>query len=229
MSTLVLAIDAPQQSWGQSSRATVRNSGFFPTKSGVIGLIASAMGRDWDDDISDLAELKFGVRIDSPGTVMRDFHTSQGKKDNKGGSMMTYRYYLVDAKFTVALEGEESLIRDIERSLQKPHRAIFFGRKSCPPARPLVQYVSDKSFEACLHEASWLVSDASYRNLNGGVRLEIISDCCNGETPHEFITDSPVTFSREGREFKSRPVRFSHVILDNNEHSHDPFALLEGK
>ena len=228
MSTLVLAIDAPQQSWGQSSRANVRHSGIFPTKSGIVGLIASAMGRDWEDDICDLAALKFGVRIDYPGTVMRDFHTAQGEKDKKDGSTLTYRYYLVDAKFTVALEGEDSLIEDIEKALQKPRRAIFFGRKSCPPARPLVQYISNKSFEACLHEAELLGSPSDYQRLESSNRLEIITDCRDDETPHEFIMDYPVTFSRTGRQFKNRPVRYSHVTVHNDTHPHDPFTLLGG-
>ena len=43
---LALFLDAPLQSWGSCSRHPRRNTAWFPSKSGVIGLIAAAMGID---------------------------------------------------------------------------------------------------------------------------------------------------------------------------------------
>ena len=45
MSTLLLALEGPLQSWGTSSRFSERGSGLEPSKSGVIGLLCAALGR----------------------------------------------------------------------------------------------------------------------------------------------------------------------------------------
>ncbi|MBI4657798.1 MAG: type I-E CRISPR-associated protein Cas5/CasD [Verrucomicrobia bacterium] len=44
--TLALYLDGPLQSWGFESRFQRRGTGLFPTKSGIIGLLAAAMGID---------------------------------------------------------------------------------------------------------------------------------------------------------------------------------------
>src|SRR5437667_5099684 len=43
---LALQLDGPMQSWGFASRFTRRATALFPTKSGIIGLLAAAMGVD---------------------------------------------------------------------------------------------------------------------------------------------------------------------------------------
>ena len=74
MAVLVLRLAGPLQSWGVSSKFNIRESGTEPSKSGVIGMVAAALGRRRGDSIEDLAALRFGVRRDQPGTVTRDFH-----------------------------------------------------------------------------------------------------------------------------------------------------------
>ena len=64
MPTLLLKFNAPLQAWGTSLKLKNHETDIYPSKSGVVGMIASAMGRRRDADISDLAKLKFGVRID---------------------------------------------------------------------------------------------------------------------------------------------------------------------
>jgi CRISPR system Cascade subunit CasD len=49
-----------------------------PTKSGVVGLVANAQGREYTDDISDLAALRFSVRLDRPGHLLEDYQTAGG-------------------------------------------------------------------------------------------------------------------------------------------------------
>ena len=115
MSVLLLQLAGPMQAWGDSSRFTRRETRREPTKSGVVGLLASALGRTREADMSDLAALEFAVRIDQPGTVMRDFQT---EIPAKGDPMpLTHRYYLADAKFLVALGGEQALLEEIDRRL----------------------------------------------------------------------------------------------------------------
>lgn len=45
------------QSWGTTSRYKQRATDAMPTKSGVLGLIASAQGRRRTDPLEDLADL----------------------------------------------------------------------------------------------------------------------------------------------------------------------------
>uniref|UniRef100_UPI0006867C5A type I-E CRISPR-associated protein Cas5/CasD n=1 Tax=Nocardia asiatica TaxID=209252 RepID=UPI0006867C5A len=66
----------PQQAWSSMPRRAVRPTQDHPTKSGVLGLVANALGRDRGDDISDLAALRYAVRGDRTGTVEVDFHTA---------------------------------------------------------------------------------------------------------------------------------------------------------
>ena len=56
---LPLWLDAPMQSWGHQSRYDQRTTGLDPTRSGVIGLIAAAMGIDKHspDELAQLAKL----------------------------------------------------------------------------------------------------------------------------------------------------------------------------
>ena len=81
MSTLLLRLAAPMQAWGSDSRFEVRRTGREPTKSGVIGLLAAALGRSRADSVADLCRLRLGVRVDQEGRLLRDFHTAhQGEK-----------------------------------------------------------------------------------------------------------------------------------------------------
>ncbi|MBF6357022.1 type I-E CRISPR-associated protein Cas5/CasD [Nocardia higoensis] len=77
-SVLLLRLAGPLQSWGSRSRFAHRDTDLRPTKSGVIGLCAAAMGLDRADPLGPLAELRFGVRADRPGTVIRDYQTVGG-------------------------------------------------------------------------------------------------------------------------------------------------------
>ena len=77
MTVLLLRLAGPLQSWGVKSRFTVRATELAPTKSGIIGMLAAAVGRRRTDPIEDLLSLRFGVRKDQPGRVIRDFHTAR--------------------------------------------------------------------------------------------------------------------------------------------------------
>lgn len=78
-STVLLRLEGPVQGWGGAgSRWDFRSSEMRPTKSAVIGLVANALGRTYDDPIDDLAALKFGVRADRPGHIEFDYRTAGG-------------------------------------------------------------------------------------------------------------------------------------------------------
>ncbi len=151
--TLFLHLEGPLQSWGERGRWSVRDTASEPTKSGVIGLLGCAMGLSEDTPLRELSEnLQMGVRIDTPGTRLTDYHTigggystpqlltAAGKPKKSSGSPHTeisLRDYLVAASFLVALRGDETLIESAVTAVQNPVWTIFLGRKSCPPTRPV--------------------------------------------------------------------------------------------
>ena len=133
MAALLLQLIAPMQSWGSRSRFDDRDTEREPTKSGVLGLVASALGRPRSADVSDLAALLFGVRVDRAGQLRTDYHTAQ----EGNGTAVTRRHYLADAAFLVGLDGEPELLLQIDAALRNPVWPPFLGRKSFPPSQPM--------------------------------------------------------------------------------------------
>jgi CRISPR system Cascade subunit CasD len=150
--TLFLRLEGPLQSWGERARWSVRDTAPEPTKSGVVGLLGCALGVNDDAGLRELSErLCMGVRCDSPGTPLVDYHTvgggydepalltAEGKlKYSSGGphTEQTWRRYLCDAAFLVALQGPPDLIARLAQAVQSPHWPIYLGRKACVPTRP---------------------------------------------------------------------------------------------
>jgi len=59
--------------------------------------------------------------------------TSDGKPAVGGGTKITFRYYLQDAKFAVVLEVPFELAESFAAALQNPIYDLYFGRKNCVP------------------------------------------------------------------------------------------------
>ena len=152
MHTLLLRLAGPMQSWGTQSRFSIRDTGMEPSKSGVIGLVCAALGRDRAEPVDDLAALRMGVRVDREGVMMRDFHTAldvvkaSGRRPPRPKhpefTVTSHRYYLADADFLVGLEGEDlDLLTEIHRALASPRWPLCLGRKSFVPSLP--PYIPD--------------------------------------------------------------------------------------
>jgi CRISPR system Cascade subunit CasD len=151
VSTLLLFLAGPMQSWGTQSRFTERDTGLEPSKSGVIGLVCAALGRSRETSVDDLADLRMGVRIDQEGVMRRDYHTAGGwhlqkdkgygvaKADGSApGTVVSTRYYLADAQYLVGLEGEdEALLDRIHAALVAPVWQLSLGRKAFVPGVPV--------------------------------------------------------------------------------------------
>ena len=106
MPTLLLRLVGPMQSWGTTSRFDERDTQLEPSKSGVLGLICAALGRDRSEPVEDLAALRMGVRVYREGLLMRDYHTATGVMTAAGKvdlrrTVVSPRYYLSDAAFLV--------------------------------------------------------------------------------------------------------------------------------
>lgn len=77
-STAVLKLSGPFMAWGLDANWETRPTLPRPTKSGVLGMVANAMGRDRADEITDLLTLRFSVRADRPGHLVQDDQTAGG-------------------------------------------------------------------------------------------------------------------------------------------------------
>ncbi|MDH1442877.1 type I-E CRISPR-associated protein Cas5/CasD [Pseudomonas sp. GD03721] len=166
MATLLLRLQGPMQSWGTTSRFDERDTQLEPSKSGVLGLICAALGRDRHEPVEDLAALRMGVRVDHEGMPMRDYQTATGVliatgKSDLRRTVVSPRYYLSDASFLVGLEGaDEALLAHIHAALRAPHWPLALGRKSFTPGMPvwLPDGLSPLPLEAALAQYPRLVS-----------------------------------------------------------------------
>jgi CRISPR system Cascade subunit CasD len=130
------------QSWGTRSRFDERDTEMEPSKSGVLGLLCAALGRDRAADLADLAALRMGVRVDRQGFVRVDYQTSQNvlaaDASKIHATTESRRHYLSDAKFLVGLEGEDrNALGKIDEALRDPVWPLFLGRKSYVPSLPV--------------------------------------------------------------------------------------------
>ncbi|MGA5824151.1 type I-E CRISPR-associated protein Cas5/CasD [Kitasatospora sp. NPDC094028] len=222
---LLLHLAAPMQSWGSPSQFGTRLTYPYPTRSGMTGLFACALGRPRGTDLGDLAELRYTVRIDRPGRLMRDYHTigggyprertvitaAGGRRPLKEATLQSERWYLADAAFTVAVTGPPDVTGDLAGALREPVWHPYLGRRSCPPTSPvLVAAVDDPVAELHrlpLHRdpdspASNLEEDAA------GQTVEVVfvhdTDPGTGHPPVTQVRDHlPAT---GGRRFAHRPL-----------------------
>lgn len=138
-----MALVGPMQSWGTRSRFDNRDSDLEPSKSGVLGILAAALGIDRADwpSLQPLCQLRMGVRVDREGVLRFDFQTAQEviRASGKGtqDTAVSRRAYLADAAFLVGLEGPENLLKAADKALRNPHWLLSLGRKSYVPSRPV--------------------------------------------------------------------------------------------
>lgn len=147
-SLLVLRLEGALQSWGENAKWDIRDSASMPTKSGIVGLIACAMGLERDD--SAIAELSsaitVAIRADRPGTKTEDFQTITGAplrnaegKPRGSNTIISKRTYLQDASFLVVISSDAAWQDRIVSALKNPKWCIYLGRKNCVPSRPVLE------------------------------------------------------------------------------------------
>ncbi len=205
MATLLLRFAAPLQSWGTDSRFETRRTEPYPTKSGIIGFLAAALGCRRDDDLSDLAALNIGVRIDQPGQIITDFHTV--RKDHKT-SYITRREYLSDAVFVIGISSEnQEFLEELNRAVKSPAYPLFLGRRSCPPELPISLGIKPESLETALESEPW---QGSTRKRPDTVEL-ILEGRGNGLARRTL--DEPLSFDFHNRQYGTRLVSERDIIL----------------
>lgn len=244
MATLLLRLAAPMQSWGSDSKFETRKTNREPTKSGVIGLLAAALGlrRDAAQAIQLLNRLRFGVRVDQEGVLLMDYHTAgnptpeEVQKARKAGKAakapyVTRRYYLADAIFLAGLESDdERILQQLEAALTHPAFPLFLGRRSCPPTQPLCLGIRPGGLLETLKTEP---SQVPVWRQKGSQRCRMISDFQAQQSVAVPRRDLPLSFSPIHRQFGYRPVSEEFVDLPMYTHAqeataHDPFIELEG-
>ena len=222
MSFILLHIAAPMQSWGSRSRFEYRDTEREPTFSGIVGLIAAAMGIERSEDISFLCSLEMTVRVDREGILQQEFQTAQGVLTASGTKQdqLIHRDFLSDAEFHVALEGEETLLRRIFDALSCPVYPPFFGRKSYVPSCPILYpemqslFLTNKSPEEILEKEIPISRDF-------GMRLTLDLECETDESDSKSVMlivpdkekrgetrlDIPGSFDIYKRTYKTRYVK----------------------
>ncbi len=216
---LLIRLCGPMQSWGTQSRFSIRDSDREPSKSGVIGMICCALGRDRNSSLNDLNRLKMGIRVDKEGELESDFHTAGGassKKDGKpegvyrasGGvkreGIVSKRYYLADAEFLVGMEGEVEFLKRIHYALANPKWPLFLGRKAFVPSLPV--YIPDgliegKSLLNVLKEYPFRVETPKEKDI----RIILEADDPKSETRN----DVPVSYKT--RRFSTRQIQYIFI------------------
>ena len=237
MTVLLLRIAGPLQAWGVRSRFTVRSTELAPTRSGIIGMVAAAVGRRRTDPIEDLLALRFGVRKDQPGRVIRDFHTAR-TLDGKESMPLSNRYYLADAVFLAGIEGDRPLLEGIDEALQHPAFPLYLGRRSCPPTHPVSLGLREATLLDALRAEPWLASPWCRKQQHSHVfdaelllDQEVVQEAAlpaRERGAARGSRDVPVSFDPRRRDYDFRQVeRLMARVRASRLDAHDPMLALE--
>lgn len=231
MSVLALVLAGPLQSWGSAARFARRTTEAAPTKSGVLGLLAAALGRPRDAGLGDLAALRFGVRVDQRGVRMRDFQTAHHQVTNTA-KPVSDRFYLADAVFVAAVEGDDALITELHQAVQQPEFLPYLGRRSCPPSRPIELTEPQPSpLEEVLTGTPWQAAAWQQRRNRHQeqVALDVLVDAGPEDHRSEPQRDVPLSFDPLHRRYGLRGFTNRRVHLPNPyavSRDHDPWSFL---
>ena len=211
MPTLLLRLVGPMQSWGTTSRFDQRDTGKEPSKSGVVGLLAAALGIDRENwtDLEPLTHLSVGIRHDRPGVPKRDYQTAQhiisADRSKIHETAVTTRDYLADAAFLVGLECDErSLLERIHNALRDPVWPLALGRKSYVPSEPIwiENGVQDVPLRDALARWPWIASQRRWEEFPEKLLVSFESEDGSGV----LKMDQPLSSFAE-RRFGARFVR----------------------
>ncbi|MCB1704628.1 MAG: type I-E CRISPR-associated protein Cas5/CasD [Halioglobus sp.] len=123
--------------------------------------------------------------------------TSTGKKAVGGGAKMTYRYYIQDMAYAVALQGSQDELETLANALANPVWDLYLGRKTCVPTEFIVQGVHSDEKTAFAVADELAVSKGrilSFRVLQGEHKGEVLT-----------LNDVPLQFG-ERKKYRDRRV-----------------------
>lgn len=161
---LVFRLWGPMASWGDIAVGERRGTWSRPSRSAILGLVASALGIERANGPAHAgleAGLGFAARVDSPGRPLRDYHTAQSPGARKGlrwptrrdeldprndlNTILSERSYVTEMDAGIVLwrrsDKETVNLTEIAERLHDPVFVPFLGRKSCPLGLPLKPYI----------------------------------------------------------------------------------------
>lgn len=207
--TVLLFTVAGMQAWATGDRHAYRHTQNHPTKSGILGMIACAMGYPRDNTPDWLNNVRFGVRVDHPGTVIRDY---QNCPNLVGKTIQREKTFLDgDACFTIAIEGEITLLERMQTALLYPAHAVCLGRRSLPPAEPFAPHIEDGTIEENLHRTE---TDLFFEPADAMTDSD------------QLVQDSPRYWRTTGSTYVRRPER--HIPAASKQSSTDWFGWMTG-
>lgn len=207
MSVLLLRLAGPMQSWGTRSRFSNRDTGLEPSRSGVVGMLCAALGRERDQPLDDFRPLKMAVRVDREGRLMRDYHTAQNVRrvdttKSPQETVLSERFYLADADFLVGLEGERSFLETLKKALNTLVWQLCLGRKAFVPSLPVCEGIHDGELLEVLKSYPWRMRT---RREQPEKPLRCVVEVNYGEG--EPRQDVPLSFVSRDRRFAVRHVK----------------------
>lgn len=223
MHSFLIHLYGPMQSWGDTGFGQLREAGEFPSAAGVLGIIAAAMGLPRADArLLDLHQtLKIHVATVRRGSVLRDFHTVETRQG--GPRTLTSRDYHHDAHFVALVEGGREAVQEAETALRDPVFGTFLGRRSCPPALPLLpEPISGDRF-ASLRDAAIASAYAFPRGDKTWRRGHFDDTLTAWLSGHLTIDRIPDAFTGAAI---SHGTRRSHLIGTRRAYSSEPFTRL---
>jgi CRISPR system Cascade subunit CasD len=123
-----------------------------------------------------------GVLSAEPPKNGRRYRVKLNATTNWPETDVSYRRYLMDASFLVALGGPEGTLAAIAAALNDPVWPVFLGRKSCPPSVPVYAGSGDfDSLEAALHAQPLPERVVPVQPTDEPVRLRFVVECAPGE------------------------------------------------
>ena len=235
--SVIMLLTGPLQSWGGPAPGVYeRPTEAMPSLSGVVGIIANALGRKRTDPIGDIAAgASLAVRADRPGVLVNDFHTigtpgryalvADSAKQSKN-PVPTRRRYLADAAFlavyTPPPHGKPAA--EVLDALLNPFRPLYLGRRSCTPSERIAVSLTavGKDPEEILKTARVLrdpghrrrqapMSDADFYSLADSddtvqVLIETMADPRTHPHRGSVRKDAPATFDPRRLYHLDRPV-----------------------
>ncbi|GAA3729703.1 CRISPR system Cascade subunit CasD [Spinactinospora alkalitolerans] len=249
MSGFLLRLAGPMQSWGEHSAFGERDTLPYPTRSGLVGMFASAQGVRRGESLERYEALELTVRVDSAGLRMSDFHTvggglprertvptAEGKRRGENQTtIVTRRSYLADAVFTVAVTGVGA--DGIADALASPHWQPYLGRRSFVPDPLLVlrRRVADPVKELLT------AVPLPYREVPEGAEktiVDVIHEQGAGGGPARSVavlSDVPRSFAAKRRQYATRQIGTvptevpAALVADRGEDYQDRIFAYAGK
>lgn len=231
--------------WGDIAVGVQRPSFDHPSKSAIMGLLAAALGIRRNEEEKHTAlvnSYNFAVMINSPGILLRDYHTVQvpsqstvkkqkhvlTRKDELGfpsdelNTILSSRDYYCDSLYTVCLwcrNGEPVYdLQLIKEKLVEPEFTLYLGRKSCPLSLPLQPEISigsdiqDAYSQAMFNDSKFIACLLKEKNVR--IFWEGDDDVLRED---HVITRRDGLLSRKRWQFEERTEKYTMVNWGNTD------------